>query len=83
MKRSINYTNILTSILGDILKFIQDGFGIQCLTSYAAAAVQNLCHKCKGQLAHLFDGLLSIVQGADNMGMSNTAIIGLLTGEII
>ena len=65
----------------DILKFIQDGFSIHQLSSYAAAAVQSICHKCKGQLAHLFDSLVTIIQTADNMGMSNNAVVGLLTGK--
>lgn len=68
-------------MLDDVLRFIQDGFSIPCLASFAANAVQNICHKCKGQVAHLFDGLVGIVQSAESLGMTNNAVIGLMTGR--
>ena len=68
-------------LIDEILRFIQDGFSIPVLSSYSAAAVQSICHKCKGQLAHLFESLVVIIQTADNIGMSNTAVVGLITGN--
>ena len=65
------------------MRFIQDGFSIPVLSSYSAAAVQSICHKCRGQLAHLFDSLVVIIQTADNIGMNNTAVVGLITGNQI
>ncbi|XP_019854788.1 PREDICTED: transportin-3-like [Amphimedon queenslandica] len=68
--------------MNEILRFIQDGFSIPVLSSYSAAAVQSICHKCRGQLAHLFESLVVIIQTADNIGMSNTAVVGLITASV-
>ena len=72
---------LLYPLLDEVLRFIQDGIQVPALASYAASAVQSLCNKCKGQLFHLFDSLLRIVQAADTLGMTNNAVVGLMIGE--
>jgi transportin-3 len=69
-------------LIPDTLRFIQEAFNVPVLASAAASAVQSLCVNCKGQLIHLFDGLVSIIDAADNLNMSNNAIVGLMTGSI-
>lgn len=71
---------VLISI-GEVLKFIQNSLGIPVLASFAANALQNVCHDCKQQVAHLFEGILEIIQTADTLGITNKSVIGLLTGN--
>ena len=63
-----------------VLKFVLDGLQIPAVATYAAKAVQNVCLKCKERMAPHIDGLLQIIQAADNLGISNDAILGLLKG---
>lgn len=61
-----------------VLKFILDGLQIPAVATYAAKAVQNVCFKCKERMAPHITDLLQIIQAADNLGISNDAILGLL-----
>lgn len=63
-----------------VLQFLLDGLQIPALSSYAAKAVQNVCQTCRLRMAPHIDGLLQIIQAADNLSISNDAIIGLLKG---
>lgn len=63
-----------------VLKFILDGLQIPAVATYAAKAVQNVCLKCNQRMAPHTDGLIQIIQAADNLGISNDANLGLLKG---
>lgn len=63
-----------------VLRFILDSLQIPAVATYAAKAVQNVCSKCKHRMAPHIDWLLQIIQAADNLGISNDAILGLLKG---
>lgn len=63
-----------------VLKFIVDGLRIPTTATYAAKAVQGVCLKCKQRMAPHIDDLVDIIQAADNLSISNDAILGLLKG---
>lgn len=67
-------------ILELVLRFILDGLRIPMVATYAAKAVQSVCLKCKQRMAPHIDLLLEVIQAADNLGISNDAVIGLLKG---
>ncbi|CAI8023945.1 Transportin-3 [Geodia barretti] len=67
-------------VLDTVLQFILDGLKIQSVASHAAKAVQKVCQKCRKRMAPHFDGLLQIIQSADQLSVSNDAIVGLLKG---
>lgn len=63
-----------------VLKFILDGLNIPAVATFAAKAVQSVCLKCKQRMAPHVELLLQVIQAADNLGISNDAILGLLKG---
>lgn len=63
-----------------VLRFILDGLNILEVATYAAKAVQRVCLKCKQRMAPHIVLLLQVIQAADNLGISNDAILGLLKG---
>lgn len=66
--------------LDSVLRFILAGFQVPAVATYAAKAVQNVCIKCKQRMAPHVSLLLQIIQAADNLSVSNDAILGLLKG---
>lgn len=63
-----------------VLKFILDGLNIPEVATHSAKAVQSVCLKCKQRMAPHVDLLLRVIQAADNLNISNDAILGLLKG---
>ena len=66
--------------LDSVLRFILSGFNVPAVATYAAKAVQSVCIKCKHRMAPHVTLLLQIIQAADNLSVSNDAILGLLKG---
>lgn len=63
-----------------VLKFILDGLNIPAVATYAAKAVQGVCLKCKQRMTPHINLLLQVIQAADNLSISNEAVLGLLKG---
>lgn len=66
--------------LDSVLRFILSGFDVPAVATYAAKAVQSVCTKCKHRMAPHMTLLLQIIQAADNLSVSNDAVLGLLKG---
>lgn len=66
--------------LDSVLQFVFFSLNLPAVASFAAKAVQNVCLKCKQRMAPHIDMLLQIIQAADKLLISNTAILGLLKG---
>ena len=68
------------TILELVLKFILECLNIPSVATFAAKAVQSVCLKCKRRMAPHIHLLLQLIQAADNLSISNDAVIGLLKG---
>lgn len=80
MAELVDWIDLHPDLLDQVLMFLLQGLKIPAVATYAAKAVQNVCQKCRNRMAPHFHLLLQIIQAADNLRLSNDAIVGLLKG---
>ena len=69
-------------VLDTVFNFLETGLRTPALANAAAAAVQNVCVKCKDRLGQRMKGLLDVTEVAYQVGISNDTMLGLLKGIV-